>query len=868
MTRPVFSLSQKAMIAFAVVLLPILVIFLISYLSSKRELERVVLKDLRVHADDRGNDVVRFVELNKQRATDFASDGHIVAGLRAMQAAGRIDDGRLSAYIRNNKMSLDKKIIRVVLIADKKMVASTDPLYRHAEHDGIEAAALGRAGVSVIKNGPSGGPELAFMVSIGGVDAAKKIGVLITFLRLSELERVITRTAWPEYGEAVSEMTQSFETLDIYLVDTEGMLITEAKYIKDGVFKRRIDNGLIDTCREKRERSSGFYADYRGIKVAGASLCMPALGFTLIVEIDSNEALKPILDNRRYAAVSIVITIGLLAALYLYFFRRLIVQITEVTNAAKEVAAGNYSVRLPVRTSDEIGALTRAFGGMADDLQTRQKELKESSVRLLNAQRIAHFGSFEYKPFTNEMTWSEELYRILGVAPGLIVPSHKSLTSFIHIDSRPVAQDAFENACLNGKPYAHTLKVVRLDGAERTVRVQCESDIDGAGAVVKVSGIIHDITEQARLEELQARLTAIIEATPDFVATGDTNGRVLYYNKAARKILGIADNEDVSDIRILDTHPAWAAEKVMNEGLPTAAREGSWSGETAFLSRDKHEIPASQVIIAHKDAEGKIEFYSTVARDITERKRAEREIMEMNAALEGRVAARTKQLLEANKELEAFSYSVAHDLRGPLRIIDGFSHALQEDMEGRLDPVALDHIRRVRGAASRMSQLIDDLLGLSRITIVEMSHDLVNLSAIAGGIAADLKKTGPERNCEFVIEKGLVVTGDVRLLRVAMENLFANAWKFTAKRDGARIEFGSSGTREGRRVYYVKDNGAGFDMKYADKLFGAFQRLHPAAEFEGTGVGLATVARGIKRHGGTVWAEGDVGGGAIFYFTL
>lgn len=250
------------------------------------------------------------------------------------------------------------------------------------------------------------------------------------------------------------------------------------------------------------------------------------------------------------------------------------------------------------------------------------------------------------------------------------------------------------------------------------------------------------------------------------------------------------------------------------------------------------------------------------------------EIQERDAALqqaqkelEQRVQERTAQLSAANQELEAFSYSVSHDLRAPLRSIDGFSQALLEDYADKLDEVGKDHLRRARSAANRMAQLIDDLLNLSRVTRAEMAHEKVDLSYLAREVAAEFQKTHPERSAQFLITPGLLDTCDARLLRQVFENLFSNAWKFTSKHPHARIEFGIA-DHNGIPTYFVRDDGAGFEMEYSARLFGAFQRLHTVREFPGTGVGLATVQRIIHRHGGRVWAEGQVGKGATFYFTL
>jgi len=250
-----------------------------------------------------------------------------------------------------------------------------------------------------------------------------------------------------------------------------------------------------------------------------------------------------------------------------------------------------------------------------------------------------------------------------------------------------------------------------------------------------------------------------------------------------------------------------------------------------------------------------------------ERKRAEQALKRAHDELEQRVAERTSQLATANKELESFSYSVSHDLRAPLRSMDGFSLALLEDYADKLDESGKDYLRRVRAGCERMGSLIDDLLQLSRLTRGVMRRETVNLSAMAESIAKELQQADPERQVQFAITPEVIANGDSALLQVVIDNLLGNAWKFTGKAQDARIEFGVFQDK-GPPVYFVKDSGVGFDMAYADKLFGTFQRLHKSTEFEGSGIGLATVQRIIHRHGGRVWAEGVVDNGATFYFTL
>jgi light-regulated signal transduction histidine kinase (bacteriophytochrome) len=253
--------------------------------------------------------------------------------------------------------------------------------------------------------------------------------------------------------------------------------------------------------------------------------------------------------------------------------------------------------------------------------------------------------------------------------------------------------------------------------------------------------------------------------------------------------------------------------------------------------------------------------------EVTKLKKAEEEILRLNAGLEKEVAHRTRELTASNKELEAFCYAVSHDLRTPLRIIDGFSRILSKDLEERLSEEQKLNLNRVRSACQNLSHIIDSLLDLTRLTRNELRKEEVDLSDLARKIARDFQSSQPERRVEWIIPPDLRATGDAKLLHIVLQNLLDNAWKFTGKRADARIEVGR-GEKDGKAAFFVKDNGAGFDMAFAEKLFGPFERLHRPDEFEGTGIGLASVQRIIQRHGGEAWAEGAVDEGATFYFSL
>jgi signal transduction histidine kinase len=378
-----------------------------------------------------------------------------------------------------------------------------------------------------------------------------------------------------------------------------------------------------------------------------------------------------------------------------------------------------------------------------------------------------------------------------------------------------------------------------------------------------------------KIEESESKHKFLFDNSPLGKIYQNAEGEINDANRAAERILGLtldqlqgltsidprwkSIHDDGSDFPG-DTHPAAIT---LQTGKPV---NNVTMGVFNPLINNYTWININS-IPRFKDGNSKPFEVIATFEDITERKQAEAEIKTLNETLEQRVKERTNQLEAVNKELESFSYSVSHDLRAPLRGIDGFSRILQKDFTETLNEQVLDYLARIRKASQTMGQLIDDMLKLSRITRAEMNIEKVNLSEIVSTITNEFKELNPNHKAEFVIESNIVVSGDKNLLRIAMQNLISNAWKYSSKNDSIKIEFGKT-IQEDSTVYFIRDNGVGFNMKYVNKLFGAFQRLHSVSEFEGTGIGLATVNRIIVKHGGSIWAEAEINKGASFYFKL
>lgn len=411
----------------------------------------------------------------------------------------------------------------------------------------------------------------------------------------------------------------------------------------------------------------------------------------------------------------------------------------------------------------------------------------------------------------------------------------------------------------------------RLNQEETTVAAQAErvktinlAESILASVLVLASGVCALRAMQGR-GKAEVKLDRLLGSMPDALVIVNAEGKIVGSNPHTEKLFGYSDRELQGESMALLVPERFRKTQRQYYAAYFAQRGGhapQTTMELCGLHKDGREFPievSTKPLAAEKGL-----VVTSAIRDITERKRVEQQIFQLNKELKHRAI----ELENANKELEAFSYSVSHDLRSPLQNIDSFSLILMEDYASQLDAEGQDYVQRLRGSCRHIEDIIDALLALSNMMRQELVTDQFDLTALAHAVADDLKQKTPDRLVDWVIAEGLTAEGDPQLLRVVLENLLGNAWKFTANRPRARIEFGALPQSNGARTYFVRDDGAGFDMTHASQLFTPFKRLHDQSEFRGTGIGLATVERVIHRHQGKIWAEGAVNHGATFCFTL
>jgi PAS domain S-box-containing protein len=554
--------------------------------------------------------------------------------------------------------------------------------------------------------------------------------------------------------------------------------------------------------------------------------------------------------------------------------RRITGPILALAEVAKSVSErGDYSIRARKTSRDETGLLTDAFNQMLGRIEEQTETLRQDEeMRSFLAAIVASSDdAIVGKDLAGKVvSWNDGAERVFGYTPAEMLG--QPITRLLAPD-RPEEELHILEEIRRGVTRHYETVRIRKGGQAINISLTVSPIRNARGDVIGLSSIARDITERMLAErdirDSRARLSGIIGSAMDAVISVDAQQRITIFNEAAERMFRCAAEKAIGEP--LDRFIPARFREAHHKHVEAFGRTGATSramGDLrplAGLRADGEEFPI-EASISHTEIDGK-PIYTVILRDITERQRAETQIRQLNAELEQRVAERTAQLTEANKELESFTYSVAHDLRAPLRHIDSFSGILHEEFAEVLPMEAKHYLTNIRQSTRKMSSLVDDLLNLARVSRQELRREPTPLDGLVAEVLADLTQDTAGRKLEWHIGHLPAVQCDPGLMKQVFTNLLSNAVKYTRPRSLAVIEVGFRKSN-GDSALFVRDNGVGFNMKYADKLFGVFQRFHRAEEFEGTGVGLATVDRIVRRHGGHIWAEAAVDHGATFYFTV
>jgi PAS domain S-box-containing protein len=580
---------------------------------------------------------------------------------------------------------------------------------------------------------------------------------------------------------------------------------------------------------------------------------------------------------RFYGGIALLVLLGsILVALVISngLQRRITRPILALEELARAVSErGDYSLRARRLSGDETGLLTDAFNGMLARIEAqtealrRNEEIRSFLAAIVESSDDAIIGKdMESKV----LSWNAGAERMFGYTAEEMLG--QPITRLQSPDRPEEEARILEEVKRGGIRHFETVRV-RKDGQPIEVSLTVSPIRNRLGDILGSSSIARDITERKRAErevrENRVRLSGIIGSAMDAIISVDAGQRITIFNAAAERMFCCPARDALG--QPLDRFIPARFREAHHGHLAAFGRTGATSramGNLRPLSglrANGEEFPI-EASISHIEIGGQ-QIYTVILRDIAERKRTEDQIRQLNAELEQRVEERTVELTAANKELESFTYSVAHDLRAPLRHIDAFSKILGEDCAESLPPEAQHYLNNIRHSTAKMSQLVDDLLNLARVGRQELRRQPTPLGALVNEVLADLKEETAGRTLEWHIQPLPAIECDPGLMKQVFANLLSNAVKYTRPRSVAVIEVGCR-KMSGDSAVFVRDNGVGFNMKYADKLFGVFQRFHRAEEFEGTGVGLATVDRIVRKHGGHIWAEASVDQGATFYFTV
>lgn len=608
-----FSLTKKALLAVIIILLPIFVAFNYSFIKNRELFERHALEDLSVIGETFEADVYNILDLSENTVKDFASDGFIIDALQRIGRGDRFASKALSAHLVRNKLPIGGHISLIHAVGvDGKVKASTDASAIGA--DLSKGPFFSGADITITETLINDRPALALSAPVNGSEPSSRAGFLVAFVKLSDLSRVMSG----EFKRGIEDhgWRSSKESLEAYIVNREMLMLTDSRFIKGSILKTKVQTEPVISCIDKGEDLSGFYPDYRGVSVAGASKCIKPLGWTLLVEIDTDEALAPVSAMKMHAVMVWALVAGLITFLFIIFYRSVVLQLRRIFAAARSISAGGYDVRVPVSSSDEIGRISQAFNEMAVDIKTALFALTESEERLKEAQRIARIGSWNWDIVNNTLHWSDEIYRIFGLKPQEFGATYEAFLNSVHPDDREFVKESVRKALFEQAPYSIDHRILLSDGTmQKIVHEQAAVSFDAQGHPTRMVGTVQDVTEHRRAEQAIESIARFPSENPNPVLRVSEDGIVLYTNAAARPVLAVLGSEIGGRL---------------HDGYASLIGDAYASGKGLEIELASGDRIFSLILTPVKGEK----YVNMYGRDITDRKKTEFELKKLSMAME------------------------------------------------------------------------------------------------------------------------------------------------------------------------------------------------------------------------------------------
>jgi PAS domain S-box-containing protein len=817
-------------------------------LNLQHEVARRVSTEVRAFLDGLESELRLVSQVQELQKLDREGQRHILAGLLTHQ------DALESLVLLDNQGQEKVHIARSSVVPPLGNRTGTDEF--------VVPRTSGLAYYSpVYFNETTGEPSITIAVPLFDVRTGLVDGVLVSEVRFQRI--------WDLIMELQTSPGQS-----VYIVDAQNKVVAHQN---PSVVLRGTTFHVPD--------HDGIYPGLTGSSVVMVidKVLLGGQEFNIIAEQTVTEALALAINTILITTSLMLGALVISVVLGFVIVRQIVQPIQAMATTAEAISAGDLSQQVQVTSRDEVGVLAAAFNSMTaqlrqslESLELEVAEVKQAEESLRRANETLQ-ALIDYSPLAiimldldgHVLLWNNAAEMVYGWTAqevlGQFIP-------FLPEDKRE-EQRAIRERVAKGEVFTNLeLERRRKDGSRISIGVSIAPLRDSTGSVYAQVSIAADITERKKVEhalqESEERLRQIASSLREVIWLRDAQTRqVLYVNPAFEELTGRTcesfyenPNLVIDAVHPDDKDKVIKALNQRDEGIP-------YNKEHRLIRLDGSVRWVLSRSFPVLNEAGEVFRWTSIMEDITARKRAEEEIQRLNAELEQRVIERTAQLEAANKELEAFSYSVSHDLQAPLRAIDGFSHLLIEDYGAALPQEAQAFLIRIQHNAKRMGNLINDLLAFSRIGRRALQVEDIDMDQLVQEILNDFRADNELKRVEVIVDSLPSCQADRSLLKQVWINLISNAIKYSSKRENPRIEIRHIAQHQGI-VYVVKDNGVGFDMQYVNKLFGVFQRLHRDDEYKGTGIGLAMVRRIIERHGGSVWAEAELDKGATFYFTI